>query len=120
MALREALAGLGPLRWRLLLPGLRAIDLPLPPATARLLRFRPGLTIPLHDHAGLELTVVLSGSIADEAGAATAGDVVVRAPGQHHAQLVGAEEACVALVVNEGPLIPRNRWGRLLKRLAGV
>jgi putative transcriptional regulator len=119
--LREVLGQIAGLRWRTLLPGLRVIDLPLGEEgiTARLLRFRRGFVVPLHDHAGPELTVVLSGSIADDAGAAVAGDVIARDPGDRHTQKVG-DAPCVALVVNEGPLVPLTRWGRLLQRLAGV
>jgi putative transcriptional regulator len=112
-------------RWRMLAPGVRAVDLPLagslgPPATARLIRFRPGYVIPLHDHGGAEYTLVLSGSIEERGERALPGDLIVRAPSDRHTQRIGEDEACIALLVTEGPLIPLTFKGRLLKLITGI
>ena len=53
--LQGALARItAPVRWRLVIPGVRAIDLRLAPGTdtVRLIAFKGGITIPLHDTAG--------------------------------------------------------------------
>jgi putative transcriptional regulator len=108
-------------RWRMLVPGVRAVDLPITGAgTARLLRFRPGFVIPLHDHAGAEYTVILSGSLEDTGALAHAGDVVYREPGTRHMQTITDDEECIAVVVNEGPLVPLTLTGRLLRFITGV
>jgi putative transcriptional regulator len=123
-ALQDYLTRASSLRWRTLVPGAKAIDLPLDAAsehaTARLLRFQPGFLIPLHDHAGEEFTVVFSGSITDGDELGERGDVLVRAPGDRHVQKVTDAEPCIALVVNEGPLVPLTMRGRLLKLITGV
>lgn len=112
----------GPPRWRMLVPGARAIDLPVgaSPATARIVRFRPGFVIPLHDHAGPEYTVIFSGRLEDTGETAVRGDVVYREPGMKHVQTITDDEECIALVVNEGPLVPLTIIGRLLRFIAGV
>jgi putative transcriptional regulator len=109
-------------RWRMLVPGARAIDLPVgkDEATARVIRFRPGFVIPLHDHAGPEYTVIFSGRLHDTGEIAAPGDVVYREPGMKHIQTIPDDEECVALVVNERPLVPLTFKGRLLRLIAGV
>lgn len=110
-------------RWRRLVPGARGIDLPVgdPRATARIMSFRPGFKIPLHDHAGDEYTVIFSGSLDDTGARARAGDVLYREAGHRHVQSVPRDDGdCVALVVNERPLVPLTLLGRLLKAVAGI
>jgi len=118
--LRPYLAGTP--RWRMLVPGARAIDLPVGEgeATARVIRFRPGFVIPLHDHAGPEYTVIFAGRLEDTGAVAARGDVVYREPGIRHIQTIMGDEECVALVVNERPLVPLTWKGRLLRFIAGV
>jgi putative transcriptional regulator len=109
-------------RWRMLVPGARAIDLQVAgdEATARVIRFRPGFVIPLHDHAGPEYTVIFSGRLEDTGEVAARGDVVYREPGIKHVQTITDDEECVALVVNERPLVPLTLKGRVLRFIAGV
>jgi putative transcriptional regulator len=109
-------------RWRMLVPGARAIELPVvgDEATARVIRFRPGFVIPLHDHAGPEYTVIFSGRLEDTGAIAAPGDVVYREPGIRHVQTITDDEECVALVVNERPLVPLTLKGRVLRFIAGV
>ena len=109
-------------RWRMLVPGARAIDLPVTgsEATARVIRFRPGFVIPLHDHAGPEYTVIFSGRLEDTGAIAAPGDVVYREPGIKHVQTIANDEECIALVVNERPLVPLTWKGRVLRFIAGV
>lgn len=66
------------------------------PAALALLRYEPGARVPLHEHVGLEVICVLSGSQGDEAGTYRAGDVVVNPPGTQHC--VWSEEGCVVLI----------------------
>ena len=58
----------GPVRWRLVIPGVRAIDLPVGSGedVVRLIAFKGGITIPLHDHGGAEHIVVFSGALEEE------------------------------------------------------
>ena len=112
----------GKLPWRRVVPGIRAMDLPVNETGAtrvRLVRLHPGVVIPHHDHGGPEYIVVFSGGLRDADGTAHRGDVAVRRPGDSHRQHVEPGEECVALVVNDGDLLPTTWIGRLFKRIAG-
>jgi len=107
--------------WRRLVPGITRIDLRAGPtgAVVRLVNLRPGLEIPLHDHGGVEYTVIFAGALTDDQGRFARGDISIRAVGERHVQHVTAGEPCVALVVNEGPLEPLTWKGKALSILAG-
>ena len=49
-----------------------------------LLKFEPGAMTPLHEHTGLEQTLVLEGSLIDHDGELTAGNYVWRKAGSVH------------------------------------
>lgn len=107
--------------WRLLIPGVREIRLGLREqgASARLVRLRPGVVIPLHDHEGPEYTVVFRGGLEEGEAHFQRGDVCVRDEGIDHEQHVERGEECIALVVNHGGLVPRTLKGHLFKLIAG-
>jgi putative transcriptional regulator len=110
--------------WRTVIPGMRVVDLPFAPpgGAVRLVRFKGGVTIPLHDHGGPEYIVVFTGALEekDEGDGRRfgRGDVSIRLPGERHAQRATPGEPCVALVVNEGALRPLTLRGRLLRAIA--
>ena len=111
------------LHWRFLAPGVRFIDLTVgTPArggcTARLLRLRQALVIPLHDHHGPEYTVVFTGGLDERDAHYSRGDLACRLPGERHQQHVARGQDCVALQVNEGPLEPLTLKGKLLALIA--
>ena len=117
-ALQRHLRALGAVSWRRLIPGLKAIDLDIDSAwRARLVRFRPGMPIPVHDHDGAEHVVVFSGGLDDETGHLARGDAATMMPGEKHRQRSSRGEACVALIVNEGEPRPLTLLGRVLKGL---
>lgn len=108
-------------RWRYAAPGVRMIDLdrgPTGTTRIRLVAFKPGVTIPPHDHGGTEHIVVFTGAIEEETQRFARGDLATREPGERHEQRIAAGEPCIALVVNEGPLVPLTLRGRLLLALA--
>lgn len=116
LPLSKLLLSQGAAAWRTLVPGLRAIDLEIPSAwRARLVRFRPGLTIPLHDHGGPEHTVVFSGGLVDAGGHLDRGDATTMFPGDSHTQRTESDQPCLALIISEGPPRPLTTRGRLLK-----
>ena len=71
------------------------------PALA-LLRYAPGAAVPLHEHGGLEVICVLSGSQSDEHGTYRAGDVVANEAGSRHS--VRSDEGCVVLISWAAPV----------------
>jgi putative transcriptional regulator len=109
-------------KWQLALPGVRTIDLAAAArddeTRVRLVAFKPGVTIPPHDHGGTEHVLVFTGAIEETGRRFGRGDLATRERGEQHEQRIAAGELCVALVVNEGPLVPLTLRGRLLLALA--
>jgi putative transcriptional regulator len=106
-------------RWHLALPGVRTIDLARDGETrVRLIAFKPGVTIPPHDHGGTEHVLVFTGAIEETGRRFGRGDLATRERGEQHEQRIAAGALCVALVVNEGPLVPLTLRGRLLLALS--
>ncbi len=68
-----------------------------------LLKMEPGAQIPFHKHPELEQTFVLSGSMQDHDGVATAGQYIWRSPGSFHGN--GSESGCIALAIYRKPNI---------------
>lgn len=122
LVLPEPLASrVGPLaetQWRRLVPGIRHIDL-LPQrrgeGTLRLLRIAPGTALPAHGHQGTELTLVLSGSFADETGRFGPGDVGELDDEGHHQPIADREVACICLIATEAPLRFQGFLPRLMQ-----
>jgi putative transcriptional regulator len=84
--------------------------------TARMVELAPSLTVPSHDHGGPEYGVLFAGGLREEDGREWhRGDVFYRLPGEVHVQEVLPGAACIALVVNEGSLIPLTPTGDVLK-----
>jgi putative transcriptional regulator len=108
------------LRWRLFMPGFRLINLPISPgAKVRLVRLKPGLKIPRHDHEGTEELLVITGALREGDLRLGPGDFSIREAGDEHEQRVEPGPTCIALVVNEGRLVPRTMFGRVLGFLSG-
>ena len=105
--------------FRFVVPGVRAIELPSAEGvTVRLINFKPGVTIPIHDHGGPERIVVFTGALEEEGKRFERGDISICDRGERHEQRVAPGEPCVALVVNEGKLQPLTLRGRLLLALS--
>jgi putative transcriptional regulator len=108
------------LQWAL--PGVRsaalALDKERPPA--RFVQFQPGIRIPSHGHAAPEILLILGGLLEEDDRQFRRGDVVYSDIETVHEQVIGGEGPCLALIVNEGPLIPTTVWGKILKRMMGL
>jgi putative transcriptional regulator len=106
--------------FRFVAPGVRAVTLPAPTpdTTVRLVAFSGGITIPLHDHGGPEHVVVFTGALEEPSQRFERGDISIRGPGEHHEQHAAPGQPCIALVVNEGKLLPLTLRGRILAALA--
>lgn len=104
------------LRW--LAPGVRHAVLLRGPAdgTLRLLRVMPGTALPRHAHRGMELTLVLEGAFADEAGHHGPGDLVEVDAEASHQPVAEGPLGCVCLIATEG----RLRFGGLIGALFGA
>lgn len=89
--------------WQDVAPGLQRRMLARGPATASyVLRVAPGVTIPAHDHGGVEHSFILSGSIDVDGVLCHAGDYHRAAQGTRHARPYSAD-GCTMLIVVEQP-----------------
>jgi putative transcriptional regulator len=81
----------------------------------RLLSIPAGQAVPEHGHRGLELTLVLSGAFADEAGIFGAGDIEVADAEVGHTPRATEDDRCLCVAATDAPL----RFRALLPRLLG-
>ena len=115
--LRSYLGGseIDALPWRRI--GDTARDLRIPTGDgktrARLLRVAAGTPVPEHGHRGMELTVVLSGTLCDGAERFRRGDIEETDESIEHQPFAGKEADCICLAVTDAPL----RFKSLLVRL---
>jgi anti-sigma factor ChrR (cupin superfamily) len=90
--------------WAAMAPMIKAKALWSDPAIKRrsqLTRFEPGATLPIHRHVGDEVLFVVEGSIADEHGTTTAGNVGYRPNGCVHS-VVSKNGATVFAIISGG------------------
>lgn len=71
-------------------------------ASAALLRYQPGATVPHHTHTGFEHIIVLSGAQSDGRGHYPAGTLLISGPGSGHA--IASETGCVVLAIWQKPV----------------
>ncbi len=121
--LRDYAGGdVGDLRWRRL--GRGAYHIPLVKSSggeiARLLKIPAGKPVPEHGHSGLELTMVLCGSFADDSGRFARGDVETAEADLVHQPVAKPGEDCICLAVTDAPLRFRSPLARLAQPLIGI
>jgi len=107
------------LNWRKVTKTLRIADLGAIEGAAEfsLYHIAEGGSIPLHNHSGMETTLVLQGGFSDESGTYHAGDFITREAGEEHSPTAIAGGDCICLAVLESPL-RFTRWHhRLLSPL---
>ena len=109
---RSQLINVTDVQWKQALPGVRQKALWSEPATKRravLTRFEPGAQLPMHRHNGDEILYVIEGSIADESGTVTAGNLGYRPNGCAHS--VTSKNGATVLAVITGGVEPANEVG---------
>lgn len=89
-------------------PGLKILDLKLPPTatgeTFQIFRIEPGYGPPKHTHGGQEFTLVLTGAFKDETGLYAKGDIAIGDESVTHRPIAEPGEVCFALAVTTAPL----------------
>ena len=73
-----------------------------------LIRLAPGVRLPVHGHAGTELTLVIEGAFSDATGEYRRGDLQEVDAGIRHQPLGDAQEGCVCLIAAEQAAITRQ------------
>ncbi len=86
----------------------------------RMLRARPGMSLPEHAHVGTELTLVLSGALRDGGRVFGPGDVTDMDDEGTHNPVVDGHETCVCVIANEAPPLFKALKFRMLQKVAGI
>lgn len=102
------------LTWQPVIRGLEEYELDAGGAKTKLLRIKPGASMPQHTHEGRELTLVLEGSYDDEIGHFGRGDVAILDDDHDHRPIAGPGQDCICLTVIDAPLRLTGRFGRFL------
>jgi putative transcriptional regulator len=106
--LRRYLArGVDDIPWRWSGAGLQSFALPVAKrrgGMASLLRVAPGAGLPMHSHAGDEMTLVLSGGYTVGNTAFQRGDVEIADGAVEHRPIAMPEQPCICLAVTDAPL----------------
>ena len=113
-------AYLGPTpRWKRMFGGFDEIRIDLHGDTHRvsLLRLEGGKGLPVHRHVANEYTVVMQGGYTDNTGNYGVGDFAVGPGANEHEPIADPGEPCIALLVEERPIVLTGVWGRLLNPL---
>ena len=101
-------------KWTSLGGGVKQAVLPTDKkAQARLLYIPAGQSVPDHGHRGLELTLVLQGSFADEVDHFGRGDIEIAGDDLDHQPVAGTEADCICLTATDAPL----RFNGLIPRI---
>jgi putative transcriptional regulator len=113
-------SAVGKIAWYTATPGLKILDLDLPPAatgeTFQVFRIEPGAGPPRHTHGGHEFTLVLTGAFRDERGVYRRGDIAIGDERVTHRPVAEPGEICYALAVTTAPLKFKGPLG-LLQRV---
>lgn len=109
------------LRWRMLVPGVHRVRAAGQGADGlMLLRIAAGKSMPLHSHAGSEVTLVLKGAYRDELGRFGPGDLVDLDGDTLHRPVTEPGEPCICLAATDAPLRFPGRLARMLQPLFGL
>ncbi|MCE9649075.1 MAG: ChrR family anti-sigma-E factor [Parvibaculum sp.] len=110
------------LKWSFLGPGMRKVVLwrSEDGACLWMLRAKAGTKVPRHGHGGVELTLVLTGSITDKSGTYRRGDVQEMNAAHTHGLTVGPEEECVCLAYTKGRMRFSGRIARMMQPFLGI
>lgn len=99
--------GLGAISWRWSGAGLQSFALPIGKkkgGMVSLLKVAPGAGLPMHTHAGDEITLVLSGGYTAGETAFRRGDVEVTDATVEHRPLAMLDQPCICLAISDAPL----------------
>ena len=85
-----------------------------------LLKAAPGVTVPHHDHDGLELAQMLAGALIDDGERFGPGDCAQAEPGHRHRPQSDPVEGCICLIAIDGRTRPSHWSGRLIQRFIDI
>ena len=80
----------------------------------KLIKMDPGISVPIHSHAGKEYILVLDGSFCDEYGKYNKGDIQINDQKIKHTPIACENEGCICLSITEKDAIFYGRYGSFL------
>ncbi len=80
----------------------------------KLIKMEPGVSVPLHSHAGKEYILVLEGSFCDEYGKYTKGDIQINDQNIKHTPIACKDNGCICLSITEKDTIFYGKLGSFL------
>lgn len=94
------------LRWRSIGNGFEKLDVELDcrKSHAQFMKAAPAAASPEHSHGGIEITLVLDGSISDEYGHYKRGDLVITDERTTHKVTACPQSGCTCFVVSSAPI----------------
>jgi putative transcriptional regulator len=111
------------LQWRAMGPGMRQVQLWSGSKGEKLwlLKAKGGTNIPMHDHRGTEMTLVLTGSYSVDDQRFTPGLVeLADADLDNHQPIIDEGEDCICLVVTEAPIRLHSLIARMAQPFIGL
>lgn len=108
-------------RWRWIGPGLYSHKIKVRTGSLHLLKAAPGAAVPMHDHSGGELTLVLEGALLEGKDRLGPGDVA-----DHDEEVAGhrpradADQGCICLIGSEHKARFRTVLARLMQPFHGM
>lgn len=109
------------LRWRWVAPGVRLIRArQAKGASLIMLKIAPGKSMPVHSHAGSELTQILQGAYDDKLGHFTAGDMADLDSEVEHQPVTTPGVPCICVAALDGPLRFQGWLARKLQPMVGL
>lgn len=115
--------GLAGIRWRWSGAGLQSFALPVSKkrgGMVSLLKVAPGAGLPMHTHAGDEITLVLSGGYTAGDAAFRRGDVEIADGAVEHRPLAMLDQPCICLAISDAPLRFSGAFGWFFDQWARV
>lgn len=87
---------------------------------AYLMYAKKGMQMPIHDHDGREITLVLQGSLEDENGKFIKGNLMQAQTGFCHSPNIGDDIDCLCFIATDNPIIPKTFLGKVLQPFARI
>lgn len=91
--------------WKTKMPGFKEFDLPdIDGCHVSMFWIKPGRTVPMHTHEGMELSLIIQGAFTDERGRFGKGDISIADQDVEHRPTAEMDEPCIGFAVTDGAL----------------
>lgn len=91
--------------WKTKMPGFKEFDIgDVDGCHVSMFWIKPGRTVPMHTHEGMELSLIIEGAFTDERGHFGRGDISIAGADVEHRPTADMSGPCIGLAVTDGPL----------------